>query len=37
MLKEYDPFNSYMQTALDAQVSAATTLDMVRMLLDGLL
>ncbi|PTA51593.1 flagellar export chaperone FliS [Shewanella morhuae] len=37
MLNEYDPFNAYKQTALDAQVAAATPHDMVRMLLEGLL
>ncbi|ARD20621.1 flagellar export chaperone FliS [Shewanella japonica] len=37
MLNEYDPFNAYKQTALDARVASANPHEMVRMLLDGLL
>ncbi|WP_285163618.1 flagellar export chaperone FliS [Shewanella goraebulensis] len=37
MLNEYDPFNAYKQTTLDARVASANPHEMVRMLLDGLL
>jgi flagellar secretion chaperone FliS len=37
MLNEYDPFSAYQQTSLDAKLASATSHDMVRMLLDGLL
>jgi flagellar protein FliS len=37
MLNEHDPFNAYQQASLDARLASATSHDMVRMLLEGLL